>query len=254
MGKREHERLKRQAELHQRLAGLYKERYEPLTSRLFHSFWNKEMLAMLKGRPLGVTLDLACGTGILARDLLGAVPIVGLDLSRKMLIQASGYDLRIIGDMGSLPFLSNSFDTVFARGALHHSADIMTALCEARRVLRPGGRLVAAEPRGDFWLVRAARHIMQSLLCKDFDEQDPSFRKAELHGMLKAAGMRLLAIQGFGYAAYAFAGFPDKFDPLSRVPAAKFLTRCLIAMDRQLCRIPVIEGIGLGILFLAVKE
>ena len=246
-------KLKSQIALHQHLASRYEARFRPVTSRLYHRFWNREMLDLLQGRPLGAALDLGCGTGILGPELRTASRAIGLDLSREMLRRAQGYHGRAIGDMNALPFKDASFDTVFARGALHHSADLGSALLEVRRVLKPGGRLVAAEPREDCWLARVARRGLYRL-SSDFDEQDLRFREGELCDLLAQAGLRLLASRGFGYAAYTLAGFPDKFDPLRRVPGAEFLVRGLIRLDAVIAEVPWLERVGLGILFAAEAQ
>jgi len=243
-------RLRTQIALHRHLAARYEARFRPVYGRLYHRFWNRLMLALLGGRPLGATLDLGCGTGILGPELRAAEPCIGLDLSREMLRLAQGYDGRINGEMNALPFAAQSFDTVFARGALHHSADLPGALREVHRVLKPGGMLIAAEPREDFWLAQVARRALYRL-SGDFDPRDYRFQERELDALLGRARLRLLATQGYGYAAYTLAGFPDKFDPLCRVPGAEFLVRALIRLDSCIARVPGLERIGLGILFAA---
>lgn len=51
---------------------------------------------------------------------------------------------RVLCDMHRLPFLESSFDVVAATAALHHSPDLSALLAEVRRVLKPGGMLLAA--------------------------------------------------------------------------------------------------------------
>jgi len=96
-------------------------------------------------------LDLATGAGHTALALAPLVRrVVAYDLTRAMLSQAAalrcerGADgLRLAqGDVHRLPFASDAFDLVTCRRAAHHFADLPTALAEARRVLRPGCRLV----------------------------------------------------------------------------------------------------------------
>jgi ubiquinone/menaquinone biosynthesis C-methylase UbiE len=88
-------------------------------------------------------LDLACGPGHVAAAAAerGASP-VGLDFSSEMiaLAQAGHPCIRFEeGDAEALPFADASFDAVVANFGLHHVPDPVRALCEARRVLRPGG-------------------------------------------------------------------------------------------------------------------
>lgn len=48
---------------------------------------------------------------------------------------------RVLADMHSLPFPSNSFDIVFSTASFHHSSDLEKLFSEAARVLKKGGRL-----------------------------------------------------------------------------------------------------------------
>src|SRR5205823_9444169 len=88
-------------------------------------------------------LDLACGPGLVAAAAAerGASP-GGLDFSSAMiaLVCARNPSIRFEeGDAEALPFADASFDAVVANFGVHHVADPVQALCEARRVLRPGG-------------------------------------------------------------------------------------------------------------------
>jgi SAM-dependent methyltransferase len=49
-----------------------------------------------------------------------------------------------LADVQALPFADDSFDLVFANHMLYHAPDLPAAVAELRRVVRPGGRLVAA--------------------------------------------------------------------------------------------------------------
>jgi ubiquinone/menaquinone biosynthesis C-methylase UbiE len=103
-------------------------------------------------------LDVACGTGIVARIVADwdsfAGQITGLDLDPDMLAVAransrsSGVHIRWQeGDALDLPFDEDTFDLVLCQQGLQYFPDKMAALREMRRVLVPGGRvaiLVAA--------------------------------------------------------------------------------------------------------------
>lgn len=105
-------------------------------------------LALAELRPNHRVLDLATGTGNVA--LAAAVQVaevVGLDITPKMLDQAKQQaaerEIRnvsfIVGDAERLPFAASSFDRVLVRSAPHHFKQLIPALSEAYRVLRPGG-------------------------------------------------------------------------------------------------------------------
>jgi ubiquinone/menaquinone biosynthesis C-methylase UbiE len=107
-----------------------------------------------RARPIGPSdriLDLGCGTGIVARVLRerlgGAARISGLDLSPAMVAMARTLapevDFRE-GDATALPFETGGFDLVICQQMLQFVPDPLVALREVRRVLAPGGRLLAS--------------------------------------------------------------------------------------------------------------
>lgn len=96
-------------------------------------------------------LDVACGTGVLARDLLDRVRpegvVVGLDRNEGMLDVARRTMPAIEWRLGlaeSLPFPDASFDVVVSQFGLMFFEDRVAALKEMNRVLRPGGRMALA--------------------------------------------------------------------------------------------------------------
>jgi demethylmenaquinone methyltransferase/2-methoxy-6-polyprenyl-1,4-benzoquinol methylase len=100
----------------------------------------REALAGAPGRRL---LDVGGGTGNYARALRedGWDPVV-LDRSPDMLARARAKGLETIqADAQALPLADASADAVMLVSMLHHVEDPAAALAEARRVLRPGGRL-----------------------------------------------------------------------------------------------------------------
>lgn len=105
-------------------------------------------IALAELRPNHRVLDVATGAGHAA---LAAAPhvheVVGLDLTAEMLDQArelaAEREIRnvtfVVGNAEQLPFPASSFDRVLVRSAPHHFDQLIAALAEAYRVLRPGG-------------------------------------------------------------------------------------------------------------------
>ena len=96
-------------------------------------------------------LDVACGTGVLAREAApvtgDAGKVTGLDRNDGMLAVARrlapGIDWQL-GVAEALPFVDRSFDRVFCQFGLMFFDDRVAALREMRRVMKPGGRMHVA--------------------------------------------------------------------------------------------------------------
>lgn len=97
-------------------------------------------------------LEVGCGEGELAERVRKElkIEVIALDQSRRMveLAGACGVDARV-GDVQQLPFAHASFDVTVAAWVLFHAGDLDLAVSELARVLRPGGRLVAATNYAD---------------------------------------------------------------------------------------------------------
>jgi demethylmenaquinone methyltransferase/2-methoxy-6-polyprenyl-1,4-benzoquinol methylase len=96
-------------------------------------------------------LDVAVGTGLLARQILGITKdpasLTGVDVSESMLaIARAKLGIPLIQAAAeALPLRTASVDFVTMGYALRHLADLQAAFAEALRVLRPGGTLVLLE-------------------------------------------------------------------------------------------------------------
>jgi ubiquinone/menaquinone biosynthesis C-methylase UbiE len=96
-------------------------------------------------------LDLGCGSGWATRLLAGNAVrgfVVGLDISDEMIEVArsssTGFDnveFRV-GSAERLPFADRYFTHAFSMESLYYYEDVLAALREVRRVLRPGGLFV----------------------------------------------------------------------------------------------------------------
>ena len=129
-----------------------------LMSGGLHRIWKQFTLSQTHRRPGQRALDVAGGTGDLARGLAAQVGEQGLvvlsDINGAML--AHGRD-RLL-DIGltrgiayvqanaeHLPFADDSFDCVTIGFGLRNVTDKAAALASMRRVLRPGGQLMVLE-------------------------------------------------------------------------------------------------------------
>jgi demethylmenaquinone methyltransferase/2-methoxy-6-polyprenyl-1,4-benzoquinol methylase len=113
--------------------------------------WKRTLVGLVRQRvvPDALVLDLATGTGDLARLVCEAMPrarVVGLDASRGMLrAWRGGPASRGAGDMMALPVADGAADAVVAAYAFRNLPDCRRALADVRRVLRRGGLLVTLD-------------------------------------------------------------------------------------------------------------
>jgi ubiquinone/menaquinone biosynthesis C-methylase UbiE len=104
-------------------------------------------------------LDVACGTGLLLKQLLAHVPnieVYGLDASADMLAQARNAlqdqphvhleCMQIRKGMASnLPFAQGNFDLITCTNALHDMPESVALLEGLAKLLAPGGQLVVED-------------------------------------------------------------------------------------------------------------
>jgi len=139
-------------EVYDRIAAHYAELYEGV-GPLPHFYQTRLRLvaAALKGRPPGMVLDVGCGPGVIGDHVRSlGFRYIGSDVSVGM---ARECGRRANGDAGrfsaaatadALPFADSVFDAVTVLGSLEYMEAPDRALAECRRVLRPGGLLVAS--------------------------------------------------------------------------------------------------------------
>lgn len=102
--------------------------------------WARRLVAFANPVAGQRVLDVACGTGVVAREIAHRVPdaeITGLDLNPAMLEVARRLDPQISwleGDALALPFADGSFDLVVSQAALMFFPDRVAALREMSRV------------------------------------------------------------------------------------------------------------------------
>jgi ubiquinone/menaquinone biosynthesis C-methylase UbiE len=145
-------------------------------------------------------LDIACGTGIVARvakdRLGGAGYVAGIDISPDMLAVARavapGVDWRE-GNAGALPLRDGEqFDVVVCQQGLQFFPDRPAAAAQMRRALAKGGRLAVATWRSDEEIpfFRELRRVAERRLGTIDDQRYGSGDATPLEALLREAGFR----------------------------------------------------------------
>ena len=111
-------------------------------------YWRyRDAFFALVPEPGAATLEVGCGEGRVARDLVArGHRVTGLDASPTLLRAAAEADpdsRYVEAAAEALPFEDGAFDLVVAYNSLMDVADMPAAVGEAARVLAPGGRLCA---------------------------------------------------------------------------------------------------------------
>jgi SAM-dependent methyltransferase len=114
------------------------------------SYWrfHRDAFLELVPEPGRLTLDIGCGEGRLTRDLQAAGHrTIGIDASPTLVEAARSADPEgeyVVADAASLDFPDGHADLAVAFMSFQDVDDMAGAVCEAARVLEPGGRLVVA--------------------------------------------------------------------------------------------------------------
>ncbi len=129
------------------------ELYESAFVPGFFAQWAPILCEVASVKPGSTVLDVACGTGIVARtaaDIVGPTgAVVGLDVNEAMLTVAARVRPDVEwrqGDACSLPFTDGSFDAVLCQMALMFFADRPTAIGEMARVAEVGASVAVVVP------------------------------------------------------------------------------------------------------------
>jgi len=132
------------------------DRYAALLSLGQDPRWRRFLVSRVDAGPRETVLDVATGTGAVARELVArkGCTVVGLDQSPEMLAEARRRSpglTFIEGRAEELPFPDAAFDALTFTYLLRYVADPAATLQELARVVRPGGTIAGLEfavPRG----------------------------------------------------------------------------------------------------------
>ena len=126
------------------------DRYASLLSFGQDPRWRRELVSHVDAGPGDRVLDVATGTGAVAREVIArtGATVVGLDQSPEMLAEAGRRrpDAELIqGTADALPFPDASFDALTFTYLLRYVPDPAATLRELVRVVKPGGTVSSLE-------------------------------------------------------------------------------------------------------------
>jgi ubiquinone/menaquinone biosynthesis C-methylase UbiE len=184
----------------------------------------------------GRILEIGAGGAWLSAEiskLPKVVEVIATDFSQKLLKEQAPKVFKLLkahtakitrtpGDFHKLDFPNNHFDYVVCSAVLHHSVNMVQVLREAKRVLKPGGRLVAI--REPIWPLVPMNRKRQANRAKPVEKREhyPNYSLADYKEFFKQASLPLQVkrvnlstgfkyyvnevVNGLTHARYAFIG------------------------------------------------
>jgi SAM-dependent methyltransferase len=168
--------------------------------------YKQQALVALDLQPGQAVLDMGCGPGtdlpILAEAVTSAGSVIGVDHAatfveeaRERVADTPWVQVRV-GDAHQLPLEDHSVDRARADRVIQHVEDPAAALAEFRRVLRPGGIAVVAEPDwdtlatapGDLEVNRAFNRFVCAVRVRN------AIVGRQLAGLAEGAGLEVLDV------------------------------------------------------------
>jgi ubiquinone/menaquinone biosynthesis C-methylase UbiE len=190
---------------HAQFAGSIPAAYDRYLGPVLFQPYAEDLAARLHVPADGVVLELACGTGIVTRELRNRLPatvtLLATDLNEPMFRHAAAKFAKgeavewRQADACSLPFGDDEFDAVVCQFGIMFVPDKASAAREARRVLKPGGVFL-------FNVWDAMEHndlgrIAHETIAGYFDKDPPTFYQVPFGYYDREEIRRVLADAGF---------------------------------------------------------
>jgi ubiquinone/menaquinone biosynthesis C-methylase UbiE len=189
-------------------------------------------------------LELGCGTGVfLERVAPCGAQIHGIDLSTDLLDRARQRVARLAnvrlccGNAEQMPHVDGRFDAVYGSSVLHH-LNLDAALREVRRVLKPGGRIVFAEPNILNPQVAFMFHFGLTKRYFGVSPDEMAFSRFRARSALERAGFQEIRIRPFDFVHPAtpsswIGGVASLGRTLERIPLVREITGSLLICARR---------------------
>jgi len=159
-------------------------------------------------------LEVGCGIGnflvdAVHSDTIGQIHAIEVSHATAQIAANAVHEVSSVSlaPAERLPFQSQCFDGVVARGVLHHLADSTTGIREMHRVLKPGGRLVILEGNPDSSYRRVMLGLADSLHIQHEDTHYRHLRPREILERLSVFDrVQVHSVNGL-FAPLAYVGF-----------------------------------------------
>jgi demethylmenaquinone methyltransferase/2-methoxy-6-polyprenyl-1,4-benzoquinol methylase len=185
--------------------------------------WRRVVTSIIAPKPGMEILDIAAGTGSSSRPLVDkGADVTALDFSQGMIEQGRKQNKNIKfvqGDALKLPFEENSFDVTTISFGLRNTSNTETALKEAMRVTKDGGRIVVAEfshPVNPIFKIIYLNYLMKALpvIVKKISKNPDAYiylaesirawpDQAELASIMRDSGFKSVAWQDLTFGIVA---------------------------------------------------
>ena len=202
--------------------------------------WGRDLLAVAAPVSGERVLDLACGTGLIARLAAEAVgsrgSVTGIDLNPAMLRVASAQAMAegariefLEGDVEAMPLPDAHFDLLLCQQGIQYFPSRPRAMADMLRVLKPGGRALISVWQGDTAYTRALADALETIMGRKVGN---NMRRvltcpttAQVAQEMRDAGFREVSVQ----ARTLLREIPDLktwvFRHLGATPHAEAVTR-----------------------------
>ncbi len=244
--------LARELEAQQKAVGDYSDP-RLLMPRYEHDMARRAVVQLFGDQPpTGDILDAGCGIGLLGR-LYPQLGLIGLDASMPLLREATtGYRLRVEGSAEALPFRDASFDVVFALNMLHHVIKPENAVREFARVLKPGGALVALDPR-KVAPIELAKKVLRGH-DDTFAPTHKAFTADEYERIISNGDyFRLESRDRIGLVTLLSMGGLDALKLSRFLPSPDQAVKVLARTDQLLFKVPGVPRLGLNLMVRATR-
>lgn len=173
------------------------EHYEQSFDGKYCATMYNSVMEKLKEHRFQTLLDVGCGTGAVMVRVLKEFPgvkVSGIDLSEGMVQKARsvlGDQAELwVGDAESLPWKDESFDMLVCNASFHHYPKPKRVLNEMKRVLKPGGCVIIADP----WIPNPFRYLFNCIASSPLytDGDVKIYSEKELITMLQKCGFQAI--------------------------------------------------------------